>query len=273
MKKNYIILLLSGIVLLPAALQAQNPKEQQAAQLKVNASIEAKVNAKLTREKYNGDAALEENLYNEYYNRKLALEQTTSKYAQSLDLESRLTAILEKSDAVIESYVKAATNKTRQLNGNSKFAAAVRLQKVLNLDQAQIDSLTFYAMRLAELRAQPGFSPKEYERQKLPGLLSDQQYNQLLFNEHKDKAAQLTQTNWLELKERGLTQGLDSAATLKEIYNYNLGRRMVVDRYGDGSIKTIQLYPIEPKELKALRASKAYKNPVPAKELDVNFKW
>jgi len=227
---------------------------------------------------------MEKTLYQAFLNRKMAIEATALQYAKSPELHKRLASVIAENDSIVELYKQAALNKSLvnnkvlQAKDNSKFAQAIRLRKILVLNQAQVDTLLYHTNVLHELwSTKAGFNPKEYERKVLSKLLTDDQYVKLLLNIHREKANKWAQNSWKELKERNLNGELDSAKTVREVTNYYLHRWVVANRYGDekpeqsASLKSIQTE--EPKTLKALKAAKRYNNPLPEKSSAASFAW
>ncbi|MBC7914876.1 MAG: hypothetical protein H7Y07_12225 [Pyrinomonadaceae bacterium] len=286
MKKSYLIIFLTSMIILPSGIKAQQANDFKAQHLKqtiADAETEAKIRAAFMRKKYNGDAAMEKSLYIMYMKQKADIANVIGKYSKSPELTAKLTAIIAKTDSISEVFLNAAkvkglaNHKVLRPDDISKFAAAVRLRKELGLNRSQIDTLMFHANLMPELRStQIGFNPKEYERKILSKTLNDDQYSKLLVQEYRKKAADYAKGSWKELSERGIAKGLDSAKTQREIFNYNLGKWVVADRYGnedrpDNSLKSLQTP--EPEALKMLRTSKRYNNPVPDNKSNTNFTW
>lgn len=288
--RKLLLTILTCIVMMQSGLKAQNQtgsfRTQYLIQAKVNAASQAKVTAALLCKKYSGDATMEKALYKALYQGRFEIEVTTLKYAHTPELEARLARIIAKTDSITQSYLpvdksmsQASNNGVQgdQLEGNSKFAAAVRIKNELFLTQVQIDSLVYHTNRLKELLlSNPDLYPKDYEREVLPRILNDKQYTLLLVSLNKASALRNAKNDWKELKLRKLLTGADSARIVNTIMNYNIGKASVKDRYANTvyqlseSMKT--LVTPEPQAATLLRASRRYNNPIPDQQKP-DFKW
>jgi len=285
--KKVLYSILTCIILIPLGLFAQmqngSLNEQYMTQAKVNAAAQAKVSAALLRKKYNGDDAMEKSLYQVIYQGKLETELTTLKYANTPELESHLAVVLAKTDSLTQTFLQTATNKSKAVNsseqpeGNSKFAAAVRMKNELSLTQNQIDSLKYHANRLKELKlVNSDFYPKDYEREVLPKILKDAQYTTLLVSLNKATALKNAKSDWKELKQRALLPGADSSKVVSDITTYNIYRSAIKDRYNgittqlSESMKT--LVTPEPQATTLLNRARKYNNPLPEPQKPI-FTW
>ena len=251
--------------------QTDSFNEQYMTQAKANAAAQAKVSAALLRKKYSGDDAMEKSLYLVIYQGKLETELTSLKYANSLDLESRLANVIAKTDSITQTYLPAIKSKSLAINNaeqsasNSKFAAAVRLKNELSLTQVQVDSLMYHANRLKKLKvSNTDFSPKDYEREVLPRILNDAQYTSLLVNLNKVTALKDAKKDWKELKQRALLPGADSAKVVGDLSTYNIYRSVMKDRYNGTTTQLSEsmkaIVATEPQATTLLKRARRYNN-------------
>jgi hypothetical protein len=91
----------------------------------------------------------------------------------------------------------------------SKFGVAIKYREQLNLSKAQIDSM-FLNMDILKSVKKKGWEIKKYEAEHLTKILKNDQYRSLLLIINKEKALMATNDAWQQLKQLGLTSGLDS---------------------------------------------------------------
>jgi hypothetical protein len=217
-----------------------------------------------------------------YYEQKLAVALTFAKFSKSPNLELKLAAVMAKNDSVNEVYLRAAKTKSLYKNkvlrpaDNSRFAQAIRLRSQLNLDSLQISKLYFQTNKAHELDGDLTFRLREFERSQLPSILRDDQYTKLLKQANHKQALGWAQGDWKELKERGISTGLDSSKVVNEIYNYDIAKLVLQDKYGDSKPLSTNLKELEspiPESLKRLKTARRYNNPVADKSSNTTYSW
>ncbi|MDQ0966729.1 cell pole-organizing protein PopZ [Flavobacterium sp. W4I14] len=249
-------------------------KEQYLVQMKKNADIQATITAELQRKRYKGDASMVRMFKKTIYDRNVAIETLLMSPSSSENVRL-IKNIINASDSTLERYVVAAknnvlvNNKILNESDQSKFGAAVRNRGVLKLTASQTDSLIVYANRLEELKKDGFQELKDYERRILPGILSDDQYTQLLILGNKKTAFNWAIGDWKELKQRGLHEDLDSAKTVNASINYNVAVLVKKERFGSQPPKvsaSIQkMETPQPEGMKRVHRARLYNNPMPDK--------
>lgn len=257
-------------------------KAQFILQIKKNALLESKLNAEILAQRYKGDSSITKIFQKVIYDRKVAIEILALNPVTPPNT-FLMKKIMKRADSVIERYTYAAKNKlianSKVLddNDNSKFGFAVRNGFELKLSTAQKDSMITHSYKLIALKSE-GKNAKEYERRILPKILSDDQYTRLLIMGSKKQALTWASGDWKELQDRGLTDGLDSAKAVNDIYNHNLARLVRLERFGNNPPKmTTSLKSLEtpqPEALRRIRQARAYNNPIPEKaQVSSKFTW
>lgn len=128
---------------------------------------------------------------------------------------------------------------------NSMFATAVKYRSVLKLRETQRDSLLTAATNFQLIKKTNGgktatgekFDQKAYVSREIPRLLEEEQYNKLLVIANRDQANTWANSDWAELRTRGLTTDLDSAKVIKQILDFDLAQLIARTRYADDNVK------------------------------------
>jgi|GEM_PF-717736 len=286
--KTKLFQLLVGTFLLPASLLAQGPEktfnEKYLEQVKENATAQARAAAGLLRKKYKGDQNMENTLSTMFLQHRMALEETALQYAGKKEIYLKLAEVTAKNDSIQQVFLRGAktnglaNNKSLRPDDNSKFAEAIRLRKLLALSSPTIDSLYYHNNVLNDrLVEDVKFKQKNYEREILSKLLTTDQYMKLLRELNTEKASLWAQNDWNDLSERKLTEGMDKQKTIDRATYYYVIKLMLFDRYEDilpapTAENKIPENPI-PDAVRIIRAARQYKNPLPDKSAQSNFKW
>lgn len=235
-------------------------------QMEANANIEARLTAEILVKRYSLKQSDQEMLSKILLNKRMAVERIIM--GPDGNKNRLIYDEINKADSLLQNYpgIKKTASATEN---NTKFAAAVRLKEELKLNAKQVDSLLSHASRLKSMMNAGLKQPKEYEKQVLPKILNDAQYTALLISLNKSKAETWAKGAWKELKERKMTNGLDSAETVKSIYGYNIYRAVKSERaeYINGKMSTsLQALEVEePEPALSLKHAKRYNNPIPGK--------
>jgi len=194
-----------------------------------------------------------------------------------------LTAHTEK---FYDALIISALYKDGNFPHPTQFATAIKNRQKLKIDDNLVDSLIKIAVSLEqswsayEVKNPLGkFDPKPYEAAYLPKMLSDDQYMKLLEYQYETQAGEWAIGDWDELKQRNLTDGLDSAYTIKEITKFNSSRLALQARYAnDKPMMYAQIKALDankPAASKKLSAARAVDTPdkIKQKAIELQLKW
>ncbi|MFD1258559.1 hypothetical protein ACFQ3S_17265 [Mucilaginibacter terrae] len=229
--------------------------------------------------KENTTPGLKKKLYDIFYEQRLQTAEAMLKFKLGPQLQGRLDSIMMRTD----SLSRILLQQTAPLKGNSQFAAASRMRKELKLSQVQIDALTAAAGKMKQAEASfktttvgVKFSPKAYEAEHMPKILTEAQYVKFLLVKNNDLALKYAVSDWKELKQRGLASGLDSATSVKDMMVHNSNRQLIKDRFANDPVQySIAIAALKnmPEPMERLKAAKRLKNPTGENVMKNSFTW
>lgn len=174
-------------------------------------------------------------------------------------------SMIQSTTRYYDSLIGIALMQDGSVQDGSKFSLAVKNRQKLGLNQTQVDTMLAKVILLVQLKSDYAaknpdqkFNVKVYECEQLPNILTAEQYNELLVINNRDKALKWAKGDWAELQKRQLTEGLDSAKTVHQIYSYDLNRLIINERYeNDKAQLTTALQSLATTQPGALRKLKA----------------
>jgi hypothetical protein len=111
----------------------------------------------------------------------------------------------------------------------------------------------------------------------MPKILSDDQYFQFLLIRNRPQARSWSVGDWQELRQRGMTTGLDSAKTVQSIFLYDMNRLAIKERYANDPVKqkiaVTDIDKVMPNILKQLKSARAHGNPTGENAMKSSFTW
>jgi hypothetical protein len=146
--------------------------------------------------------------------------------------------LLDNANIYFDSLINLALMKDGSFPRTSQFSIAIKNRAQIGLSANQVDTLYIYAVMLEKLIKQAldkdpsrPFNALSFEVDNMVKILTEEQYMRVLNIKNKRQAFNWAQSDWQELKQRGLTEGLDSTIAIYTIAEYNTARLSIKDRY------------------------------------------
>lgn len=213
-------------------------------------------------------------------------EKFTFEYAFGYAAENKIAQqakIIATKDSLINRTLFTEGINTPQ----SDFFTAIQNKRPLKLTKQQVDSLTDKGfelenkMTLALQPNSPAFDNKNYARENISRILSEDQYTQFLSIKNKDRALFYAKKDWNDILQYGLAQPSDSAGLFKQIEKYQLARCVATERFvNDPARRLANHQAIDasiPEIMEKLKASKKWSkkggDPVTDKKNQGTYQW
>lgn len=169
------------------------------------------------------------------------------------------------------------------LNIGSQIDIALHYASQLQLNTEQIQALQTKLSELNELKATfratnefAEYDSKAFESEILTGILSTEQYTQVLTTKYYSTAANMAKQDWAALVNSQLTEGLTEADTKTELTNYHLAIILAYYRYAhnlETQFTTLaSIRELKPEALNTLLNHWTYRNPYNDTP-DTFFQW
>lgn len=172
------------------------------------------------------------------YKRSLLQHTYAAFYPKHFDYSLRQT--MKRYDSIIE----ARLIYDGCLQPNTQFAVALKFKQQLKLRPSLCDTLVQHAMYLAKLRDSiliidpfANTDYNDYEATHLNQLLTEEQYNTVLFHKTRTYAAFNAQADWKEMVVRGLDRGFLKDETIRQMTEYNIIKNSAWCRYVNDKVR------------------------------------
>jgi hypothetical protein len=197
-----------------------------------------------------------EKLVKEKNYQKAVLQRTYAAYYPK-QCELEISETMKRYDSTIE----ATLINDGSLQPTTQFAIALKYKQQLQLRPALCDTLVWHAMYLSKQRDSILFIDPfaiidfgEYETIHLTRLLTEEQYNLVLFHKNRTYAAANAVTDWQEMEVRGLDRGFFKDETIRQITEYYIIKNNAWCRYANDKVKLwANLRSIDEEKPKALK--------------------
>ncbi|MBO9203833.1 MULTISPECIES: hypothetical protein [Niastella] len=187
-----------------------------------------------------------------------------------------------------DSLIAIAVMKDGSFPFLSLHATAIKKREKLALTTEQVDSLMAGAFTLQKMNEEYSiknprgkFDATPFEAVRIPALLNEDQYMQLLYEKNRTQAEEWSKKDWSEMVQRGMVTVADSVSTITQLTDYNIKLLAAKDRYANDNIKQTayvnEVYRIMPPLLRQLKSArvKATVNTLPQQQAGINksFQW
>lgn len=184
-------------------------------------------------------------------------------YTYAVQYPQQFATLLKANNAYYDSVIKSSLIYDGSLLPTTQFAIALKYKNDLKLTSGLCDTLVHHAMVLEKQRDSIVFRDPfaiidftEYETLHLSRLLTEDQYNTLLFHKNRTYAEANAATDWKEMVVRGLDKGFIRDEAITQITEYYIMKNAAWCRYANDKIKLwanlYSLDQIKPKALKVL---------------------
>lgn len=126
----------------------------------------------------------------------------------------------------------------------SLFTTTIKMRDKLQLSSEQVDSVMSGAFTLQKLydaykQQHPGgkFDAAPFEADKLPHLLTEDQYMMLLGEKNRTRAEEWANKDWKEMRRLGMAAASDSLSVIWQLTEYNKKRLAAKDRYANDDLQ------------------------------------
>lgn len=200
---------------------------------------------------------LDKMLKEKYYNRFLLGRTYAAFYPRVYD------SLVKQMANRYDSTITATMIYDGSLQPTTQFAIALKFKDFLKLSKATCDELVYHAMYLEKVRDSIVFRDPfasidfgEYETTHLSRILTEQQYNVVLFHKNRTYAAANAVTDWQEMVARGLDKGFYRDETIQQLTDFYISKNGAWCRYANDKItlwaNLYALDQVKPKALKVL---------------------
>jgi hypothetical protein len=195
-------------------------------------------------------------LVKEKFEKKVLIRQTYAAYHQHLH-DWTLRETMKRYDSTIEARLVYDGS----IQPTTQFAIALKYKQQLGLKPEQCDVLIKHAMHLWKQRDSIFFKDpfasidfNEYETTYLTQILTEKQYNTVLFHKNRTYASANAAADWQEMVVRGLDRGFLKDEAITQMTDYFIAKNNAWCRYANDKVKLwANLRALEDTKPKALK--------------------